>query len=145
MKCVGRCTSERHRRTARTGLGLVAVVVVAILASGCGSAEPKDCPSAARVDLSHIDPNDDSLLFQHPLDVVDQNPNAAVFCEHRRWDGVKYHAAEDYWRPAGSEVYAMADGEVSFSGMMGGYGWLVIVDHPEMNLYSLYGHLSPSR
>jgi murein DD-endopeptidase MepM/ murein hydrolase activator NlpD len=28
---------------------------------------------------------------------------------------------------------------------MGGYGWLVIVDHPEMNLYSLYGHLSPSR
>jgi hypothetical protein len=28
---------------------------------------------------------------------------------------------------------------------MDGYGWLVIVDHPEMNIYSLYGHLSPSR
>lgn len=56
-----------------------------------------------------------------------------------------FHAAEDFWRPAGTEVYAIADGEVGFSGRMGGYGWLVIVDHPQMNLYSLYGHLSPSR
>jgi murein DD-endopeptidase MepM/ murein hydrolase activator NlpD len=28
---------------------------------------------------------------------------------------------------------------------MGGYGWLVIIDHPHANIYSLYGHLSPSR
>ena len=28
---------------------------------------------------------------------------------------------------------------------MGGYGWLVIIDHPQANIYSLYGHLSPSR
>ena len=28
---------------------------------------------------------------------------------------------------------------------MGGYGWLIIVDHPQAHLYSLYGHLSPSR
>jgi murein DD-endopeptidase MepM/ murein hydrolase activator NlpD len=39
----------------------------------------------------------------------------------------------------------MADGRVSFSGPMGGYGWLIIIDHPQANLYSLYGHLSPSR
>jgi len=39
----------------------------------------------------------------------------------------------------------MADGKVSFSGPMGGYGWLIIVDHPQANVYSLYGHLSPSR
>ena len=56
-----------------------------------------------------------------------------------------FHAAEDFWRPPGTEVRSIADGEVSFSGRMGGYGWLVIVDHPEMNIYSLYGHLSPSR
>jgi hypothetical protein len=56
-----------------------------------------------------------------------------------------FHAAEDFWRPAATEVYAMADGEVSFSGTMGGYGWLIIVDHPDMNIYSLYGHRSPSR
>jgi murein DD-endopeptidase MepM/ murein hydrolase activator NlpD len=39
----------------------------------------------------------------------------------------------------------MAGGKVSFSGPMGGYGWLIIIDHPQANLYSLYGHLSPSR
>jgi murein DD-endopeptidase MepM/ murein hydrolase activator NlpD len=39
----------------------------------------------------------------------------------------------------------MADGDISFSGPMGGYGWLIIIDHPQANLYSLYGHLSPSR
>jgi hypothetical protein len=39
----------------------------------------------------------------------------------------------------------MADGNISFSGPMGGYGWLTIIDHPQANLYSLYGHLSPSR
>ena len=26
-----------------------------------------------------------------------------------------------------------------------GYGWLILIDHPQANLYSLYGHLSPSR
>jgi hypothetical protein len=39
----------------------------------------------------------------------------------------------------------MADGRISFSGTAGGYGWLMIIDHPQANLYSLYGHLSPSR
>ena len=28
---------------------------------------------------------------------------------------------------------------------MGGYGWLVIINHKQFNLYSLYGHLSPGR
>ena len=59
--------------------------------------------------------------------------------------GPEYHAAEDYLRPAGTPVYAIADGDLSFSGPMGGYGWLIIIDHPQFNLYSLYGHLSPSR
>jgi hypothetical protein len=57
----------------------------------------------------------------------------------------QFHAAEDYKRPAGTPVYAMADGRISFSGTAGGYGWLIIIDHPHANLYSLYGHLSPSR
>ena len=41
-------------------------------------------------------------------------------------------------------MYAIADGEISFSGSKGGYGWLIIIDHPQANLYSLYGHLSPA-
>jgi murein DD-endopeptidase MepM/ murein hydrolase activator NlpD len=59
--------------------------------------------------------------------------------------GLEYHAAEDSLQPAGTPVYAMADGNISFSGPMGGYGWLIIINHPQANLYSLYGHLSPSR
>lgn len=77
------------------------------------------------------------------------DPVMTRFCE---WSisadgafGGKVHAAEDYQRAPGTPVYAVADGTVSFSGPMGGYGWLIIVDHPESKLYSLYGHLSPSR
>jgi hypothetical protein len=58
---------------------------------------------------------------------------------------LQFHAAEDYKRPAGTPVFAMADGIIRFSGTAGGYGWLIVIDHPQANLYSLYGHLSPSR
>jgi len=57
----------------------------------------------------------------------------------------KYHAAEDCSAEPGSPVYAIAEGRISFSGPMDGYGWLVVIDHPQHNLYSLYGHLSSRR
>lgn len=92
---------------------------------------------------------DDQLPFRFPLDVEGGSPGIVTcdFCTCNRETESRYecHAAEDFTRPAGTPVYAMADGEVSFSGPMGGYGWLVIIDHPQVNLYSLYGHLSPSR
>lgn len=102
-------------------------------------------------DLSGADSfaDDDQVPFRFPLDNVssDKSPSYTEFCSRSSWtvSKHKYHAAEDYLRPAGTEVYAMADGTISFSGPMGGYGWLIIVDHPQANLYSLYGHLSPSR
>ena len=91
---------------------------------------------------------DADLPFRFPLEA--SSTDAALY---HAWFGDvnevggdhKYHAAEDFRRPAGTPVYAMADGRVSYSGRAGGYGWLVIVDHPQFNLYSLYGHLSPSR
>lgn len=55
------------------------------------------------------------------------------------------HLAVGPRSPAGTPVYAMAAGGVTFSAPMGGYGWLIMVDHPQANLYSLDGHLSPSR
>lgn len=136
---------EPIRGSVRTVVRFVAPVVLAVLVSGCSSAAPEDCPAPHRVDLSQVDPNDDTLPFRYPLDVVEERPHDADFSEHRGSPEGMFHAAEDFWRPSGTEVYAMADGEVSFSGTMGGYGWLIIVDHPEMNVYSLYGHLSPSR
>jgi hypothetical protein len=91
---------------------------------------------------------DDSLPFQFPLD--DERIYKGIVSHHFVVSGVtkrgrEYHAAEDYYQIPGTPVYAMANGKVSFSGPMGGYGWLVIVDHPQANIYSLYGHLSPSR
>lgn len=88
--------------------------------------------------------------FRYPLDEIETVSGvvSTPFCAGGQSSlraPREYHAAEDYLLPAGTPVYAMADGEVSYSGTMGGYGWLVIVDHPQVNLYSLYGHLSPSR
>ena len=100
---------------------------------------------------------DDSLPFRFPLDEspIDEKlyygwfgvsnectPDIVDCYEHPER---QFHAAEDYKRPAGTPVYAMADGIISFSGTAGGYGWLILIDHPQVNLYSLYGHLSPSR
>ena len=135
---------ERDLDPIRTATRFAAAALFAVLLSGCSSATPGECPTLPRIDLSQVDPNDDTLPFRYPLDVVAGHLHDADFCEHSSPGGM-FHAAEDLQQPAGTEVYAMADGEVSFSGTMGGYGWLVIVDHPEVNVYSLYGHLSPSR
>ncbi|MEN8234396.1 MAG: M23 family metallopeptidase [Actinomycetota bacterium] len=133
-------TKDRHP------VRILALSVIAVLLlAACASATPTECPTATRVDLSNVDPDDHSLPFRYPLDIVEVHAREADFCEHSWPEASMHHAAEDFWRPPGTPVYAMADGEISFSGTMGGYGWLVIVDHPEMNIYSLYGHLSPSR
>jgi len=102
--------------------------------------------------------SDDSLPFRFPIDLSpfdekiplswfgrsnECTPDVVGGCYE--YPERKFHAAEDYNRPAGTPVYAMADGEISFSGPASGYGWLILIDHPRANLYSLYGHLSPSR
>jgi len=104
------------------------------------------------VDLSDADQfaQDDTLPFRFPLDDADPHTTElfTLFCTPGRDkldEPYNYHAAEDYFQPAGTPVYAMANGDVSFSGRMGGYGWLIIIDHPQYHIYSLYGHLSPSR
>jgi len=140
------CTGGNQVRNKAAAAGrLVVAFLVAMLLGGCAHATPTACPTGGRLDLTQVDPTDAALLFQYPLDLVEEHPHDADFGEYRTAQGGMFHAAEDYWRPAGTAVLAIADGEVSYSGTMGGYGWLVIVDHPEMNIYSLYGHLSPSR
>lgn len=123
----------------------MSVIAVSVIA-GCSSASLDECPKSNRTELSGVAADDASLPFRFPLDGIETHAREAAFCQPSMpFPPDKFHAAEDYHRPAGTPVYAMADGEVGFSGPMNGYGWLVIIDHPEMNLYSLYGHLSPSR
>lgn len=138
---------------------LAYLVLAALLLAGCRTEYPQSCKASTPVGLLDADEiaSDDSLPFRFPLD--ESTVDYALFFG---WFGVsnecppgmkdcyeyptrQYHAAEDYKRPAGTPVYAMADGRISFSGTAGGYGWLIIIDHLQANLYSLYGHLSPSR
>jgi hypothetical protein len=130
-----------------------------LLMTGCSMEYPQSCPAGTPIGLLDADEiaSDDSLPFRFPLDesMVDYNlffgwfgvsnecPAGMPDCYN--YSDPMFHAAEDYKRPAGTPVYAMADGRISFSGPAGGYGWLILIDHPQMNLYSLYGHLSPSR
>jgi hypothetical protein len=110
------------------------------------------CPEKPLADLSRAEEfaNDATLPLRFPLNGMNQlrTNNIAMFCTAGGYGlgpSGEFHAAEDYHLPAGTSVYAMADGEISYSGPREGYGWLIIIDHPQANLYSLYGHLSPSR
>ena len=51
------------------------------------------------------------------------------------------HRGIDISVPAGTEVRAMAPGEVSFAGTMSGYGLVVIVDHGQ-GVRTIYAHMS---
>jgi len=125
---------------------LTILIFFVILLSGCAKYS-ESCPSYETVSLSEANTyaNNTELPFRFPLDNFHTGLYGARFAEYGTGSAGKYHAAEDYDRPAGTPVFATADGRVSFSGPMGGYGWLIIIDHPQANLYSLYGHLSPSR
>ena len=125
-------------------------VCLVFLLSGCTQPNNKKCPPQSPADLSRAIAYaaDDQLDFRFPLDELgeDVRPFPAIFCSSGGSGSVReYHAAEDYHLPSGTPVYAIADGTISFSGPMGGYGWLIIIDHPQATIYSLYGHLSPSR
>lgn len=137
----------------------IILVAIGMLLVACSTQYPKVCPSDYPVGLMDADEiaSDSSLPFRFPLEesVIDQNlyfgwfgvsnecPADKIDCYH--YPVIQFQAAEDYKRPPGTAVYAMADGHISFSRPAGGYGWLILIDHPQANLYSLYGHLSPSR
>ena len=133
-----------------TVLAVTVVLVLVLVPRFTGPSE--DCAPSEYIDLLRANEyaNNTELPFRFPVDDLTRAQlGGANFADYAKANSSpyseKYHTAEDYYQPAGSPVYAMADGIISYSGPRGGYGWLIIVDHPDLNLYSLYGHLSPSR
>lgn len=116
--------------------------ITIILLLGCLLDCSKTRSPTKSTDNDGTDDFPENLLdIRYPLeDYVIQN-DFGVFSSGM---GNEYHAAEDAVASGGTPVYAIADGVVSFSGTMLGYGWLIIIDHPDRNIYSLYGHLSTS-
>lgn len=55
----------------------------------------------------------------------------------------RIHAGVDFALPCGTTVMAAADGQVFASGSLTyGFGNWIVLFHPKLNLYTLYGHLS---
>ena len=117
---------------------LIGLAVASLLA--CQGCVTKEFDTA--VMKEHEEKLKKSGLFRYPLD--DYFPETPVTTEAPP-RGEKYHAAEDSFTPPGTPVYAIGDGIISYSGKARGYGWLIIIDHPTENVYSLYGHISTSR
>ncbi len=124
---------KKYNRREFIGLTTAGFAVIA----GCGKSKLDQSVKEEDVErLKKIN------LFQYPLDKY--FPDIPVsFTDPPK--GEKYHSAEDSFVPAGTPVYAIGNGVIRYSGKMRGYGWLIIIDHPLENVYSLYGHLSRSR
>lgn len=58
------------------------------------------------------------------------------------WGDGRGHKGIDIAAPRGTEIYAAADGVVSFVGYRSDYGYLIIVDHPDGKTQTYYSHNS---
>jgi len=103
---------------------LVSVILLVLVLGGCTEL-PASCPPASPVDLSQMPTyfENEGLPFQFPLTnpkiFAVQTPFSTGFAaDGRTMRGPEHHAAEDILQPAGTPVYAMADGQVRFSGPM---------------------------
>ena len=61
--------------------------------------------------------------------------------KHPVLNRIRAHKGTDYASPTGTPIYASGDGRVSFSGVKGGYGKTVIVNHAG-NIQTRYAHMS---
>lgn len=55
------------------------------------------------------------------------------------------HLGIDFWAPAGTSVYCPLPAKVhswAFNNHLGDYGGTLILEHPDVGLHSLYGHLA---
>ncbi|RPI08796.1 MAG: M23 family metallopeptidase [Zetaproteobacteria bacterium] len=92
----------------------------------------------------HYTPAGESLrraFLKSPLEFTRISSAFSRGRRHPILGGVRPHLAVDYAAPAGTPVWAVADGTVEYAGYKGGNGNTVIVRH-RANFKTMYNHLS---
>lgn len=80
-------------------------------------------------------------LLKSPLEFTRISSTFTRARRHPILGGVRPHLAVDYAAPAGTPIWAVADGRVEFAGWAGGNGYTVTVRH-RANFKTMYNHLS---
>lgn len=88
--------------------------------------------------ISHSNSSVDSQtkLFTFPCEITERTYISSY------WGDGRNHMGIDIASKKGSEIYAAADGVVSFAGVNGAYGNCVIISHPDGKTKTLYAHNS---
>ena len=92
----------------------------------------------------YFDPEGRSMRRQFlraPLDFTRISSNFNLQRRHPIFNFIRAHRGVDYAAPTGTLIKAAGDGRVSFAGVQGGYGNVVILDHGA-GISTLYGHMS---
>lgn len=80
-------------------------------------------------------------FLRAPLDFRRVSSNFNPARRHPLLDTVRAHQGVDYSAPTGTIIKAAGDGRVSFAGVKGGYGNVVLLEHGG-GISTLYGHMS---
>lgn len=95
--------------------------------------------------------NEQLMLGGSRYGVGGYNEHRTLYARSSHFDALeearRLHLGVDIWGPAGTPVYCPMDGRVHsfrFNNHFGDYGATIILEHQlgELQLYSLYGHLS---
>lgn len=80
-------------------------------------------------------------FLRAPLDFTRVSSDFNPFRRHPILNTIRAHKGVDYAAPTGTVIKAAGDGRVAFSGVQGGYGRVVVIEHGA-GISTLYGHMS---
>jgi murein DD-endopeptidase MepM/ murein hydrolase activator NlpD len=108
-----------------------------------GTTTPSESSQGGQTTAPTNDPTGfSSTSLRYPLDNEYKITSPAQKDRKNPYSGkVRDHAGTDYSCPIGTPIYSTADGKITVSGIVGGYGEYIKIDHGN-GIESGYGHLS---